>query len=244
LNAEDAIYSDRLGDYLPIAQAVEVRYGSRIRRGWYPSEYDDILYDEWSEEYIHIDDAIYSESYGYSILSDNAVSIVHEVDETGECNEDRYFIHEDDDREYVSFYRLKGTTWFDNIIKKCDSWGYQSGVEKSLLMKNSDGDFILSKFELEVYKISNPLSGMEYLTTIDAELFGVKVDETDNKITDDWTYTAELQDHKLVGRLRSEIQSLINSNQLEIDFGKDFRKSKDLDRYKKRLDQLETFLVL
>ena len=48
---DDAVYSDPLSDYLLRDSAVQVTMGMRRHRGWYPPDYDDIVFDESIEEY-------------------------------------------------------------------------------------------------------------------------------------------------------------------------------------------------
>jgi hypothetical protein len=244
VDEDESVYSDKLGDYLPRDRAVYIPIGSTQCRGWYPEDYDDIVYDEYDDQYIHVDDAVYSDSYGYYILSDNAISIVNKIEDDGDCNNNDYYVHEDDTSEYVNYYTLKDLVWFKNIQTKGSYWENHSGVEKSLLVKNWDYEWIPLKFRIEVYKLISPIGELEYMTIMDANLLDLEIDTTDNRNTDSWTYTEELKNARLVKRLKSAINYKIKHEQLELDFGKDFKRQEEFSvSYNKRLQQLNNFLL-
>ena len=242
LSEDDAIWSDPLEDYLPQDEAVLVEVGSRNRRGWYPTEYDDIVYDEFKERYMHVNDAVFSDSYGYYILADESISIVSSINQsTGDCNREDYYIHEEDTSGYVSYSDVDHMVWFKSISSK-DYWDRHSGIKKSLLCRNWDSDWIILQFKIEVYKLANPVGKLEYMTEMDAKLLELDIDTMDNRDTDSWTYTEELSSVKIWDKLFGILSDKIDSKQLEIDFGPEFKRSGDVEKYKKRLSQLENFL--
>ena len=247
LSEDEAVWSDRLEDYLPRNHAVEVTRGSRGHRGWYPDDWDDITYDEYHEEHIHMDDSTYSEHYGYSIYSDDAVSIVYEISDSGECNRDIYSVCDDDDDTFLPYGALSKFTskiWFKNITEKNKFWDEHVGVEKSLLTKNYNNDWILLKFKIDVYLLKEPIGKLQYMTKMDARLLGIEIDESNSRITDSWTYTEELKESRLIKKLKSAINLILYTNQMEIDFGKEFKNPVEkILKYQDRLKQLETFLV-
>jgi hypothetical protein len=40
----------------------------------------------WSDEYIHTDDSVYSDRYGYYLLVDNAVEVIEDLDSDGDVS--------------------------------------------------------------------------------------------------------------------------------------------------------------
>jgi hypothetical protein len=263
VDEDESVYSDKLGDYLPRDRAVYIRIGSTQCRGWYPEDWDDIVYDEWDSEYLHVDDAVWSDEYDYYLYNENAVSIVDNIDDTGKCNSRGYFIHQND-FNWISFKLVRRTlatlrsgirigtvndylddlTWFKIITTKFSDWHNHTGIKKSLLTDNWNNEWILLKFKIEVYRLTTPISNLEYMTQLDADLLDLEVDISDVRISDEWTYTEELKNAGLIKRLKSAINYKIKHEQLELDFGKDFKRQEEFSvSYNKRLQQLNNFLL-
>ncbi len=252
IRRDEAVWSDALNDYLPEGRAVNIRIGNRRNQGWYPEDYDDITYDGWSEEPLHVDDSVYCEYYGYNIYVDNSIAVVHKIDkETGECNDDYYYVHVDD-RDYVSYHDLKDYVWFQNIEKKTRYWVDHSGVMKSLLDKDDEGDWFIKKFKITLNKMKSPIDiskgddvvTLEWIHEMDANLLDIEI-EDETKISDAWTYTDDLKDVNLIDKLKKAIEKGINSKQLSLSFGEEFDKpEKDrISNLESRWKQLENFLV-
>ena len=252
ISEEDAVWSEPLSDYLWRNRAVEVRTGSRRNRGWYPEDYDDIVFSEWNDEYLYVDDATYSEAYGYYIYSDDAISIVHSVNEkTGECNSDYYPVHQSDG-DYIDLYKLKDLVWYQNIVKKNRYWEEQGGILKELLTKDTEGDWIIAKFKITLHRMKEPIDfvnedeevTLKWIHKMDAKLLGIEI-EDETKTSDAWSYTEDLKDVNLIDKLKKSIESVMNSKQLYLSFGEEFDKpEKDkINNLKSRLEQLDNFFV-
>lgn len=248
-----AVWSDPLSDYLWRSRAVEVRSGSRRNRGWYPEDYDDLVYDDWNNEYLYVDDATYSEHHDYYISSEEAVSVVHSVNKkTGECNSDYYSVHQDYD-EYISFYKIDDLVWYQNIVKKNRNWEDHVGILKELLTKDSEGDWIIDKFKITLHKMKEAIDFVnededvitfEWIHEMDAKLLGIEILE-ETKISDAWSYTDDLKSANLIERLRKAIETSLNSSQLTLKFDEEFDKPENdrIANLKGRLEQLDNFLV-
>lgn len=250
---DEAVWSEPLQDHIWRNWAVEVTVGSMGNRGWYPGDYSDLVYDEWECKYLCVDDATYSEYYGYYILADDAVSVVNAIDKkTGDCNSDYYPIHKDES-DYVDFYQLRDLVWLQNISKKSKYWGEHGGILKELLSKDSEGDWIIDKFKITLHKMKEPMDFLnkhesvvtfEWIHEMDAKLLGIEIlDET--AISDAWTYTDDLKEANLIKKIENAISTSLKTRQLTLSFGEEFDKSeKDrIDNLQGRLDQLEIFLV-
>ena len=250
---DESVWSEPLNDNLWRNRAVEVRSGQRRNRGWYPEDYEQIVYDEWNGEYLNIDDSTYSEHHDYAINSEESVSVVHSVNKkTGECNSDYYYVHEDY-IEYVNFNKIHDLVWYQNIVKKNNNWEDHNGILKELLTKDTEGDWILDKFKITLHRMKDPIDFVngeedvvtfEWIHKMDAKLLGIEIfDET--KISDAWTYTDDLKEANLIGRLKKSIEENLNLKQLTISFGEEFD-TPEIDRIaniKDRLEQLDNFLV-
>lgn len=248
---DHAVYSDYLEDYIWRSRSVEVSLGARIHRGYYPEDFDDIIYDEWREDHIHIDDSVYSEIYGYSFYKNDAISVVSEVDSDGNCNEELTYVHEDDDR-YVSYDDLDGLSWFENLKVIHKNWKNHSGVLKKLLYEKPKGIWYLKKFEIKLNVVKSPIKTsriiddkkenfvMSYIDKLDAELLNIEIlDETHTY--DLPTYISDLIDANLFKKLENKIKDYINNQpSLPSDEFEEIRKEK-IKILNKKLSNMEYF---
>jgi hypothetical protein len=250
ISEEDAVWSEPLSDYLWRNRAVEVRTGGRGNRGWYPEDYENIVFSEWNDEFLHVEDAIYSDAYGYYIYDDDAISIVISVNgKTGECDSD--YFHRDD-RDYIDFYKLKDLVWYQNIVKKNRYWEEHGGILKELLSKDESGNWFITKFKITLHKMKSPIDivkdddvmTLEWIHKMDAELLGIEI-EDETKTSDAWSYTEDLKDVNLIDKLKKSIEKVMNSKQLYLSFGEEYDKpEKDkINNLKSRLEQLDRFFV-
>jgi hypothetical protein len=76
IDEDESVYSEPLGTYIYRDGSIEVETGSSSRRGYYPEDYDSIVYDEYREEYIHEDDASYCEYDDQSFYDNDSVECI------------------------------------------------------------------------------------------------------------------------------------------------------------------------
>jgi len=225
---DDAIWSDWADSYLYRDRAVQVTEGNRRYHGWYPDDCDDITYDAWSDDTIHIDDSVYSEKYGHSLLVDNAVEVIGDIDSDGEISDaDSNWYHKDDD-DIVETSDLDSIC-YDRLTDLYGDWRNYDYIEKRLLTKNYKGNWILKKFKIEVYPIKEPkdnsvdITGIEWLSKIDAEILGYELSDTE-MITDEFRYHNDIKDilpiiYKICEREASKISdTLEDKGQLRLKF--------------------------
>jgi hypothetical protein len=226
---DEAIWSDWADSYLYRDRAVQVTEGNRRYRGWYPDDCDDITYDEWSEEYIHIDDSVYSERYGHSLLADNAVEVIGDIDSDGDVSEaDSNWHHKDDDDNILETSDLDSIC-YDRLTDLYRDWRNYEYIEKILLTKNYKEDWILKEFKIEVYPIkeakdnSVDITGIEWLTKIDAEILGYELGDKE-MVTDEFRYHNDIKDilpiiYRICERESSKISdTLEDKGQLRLKF--------------------------
>lgn len=254
ISEEDAIWSDWADSYLDRDRVVEVTNGSRRYHGVYPEDCEDITYDEWNEFYIHINDAVYSDHYEYSLFDEDAVEVIAAIDSDGEPEDSSgNFYHKDDD-DKVSID--EDTVWFEVLSDRFRYWNDHNYIAKSLMTKDYHGRWIPKMYAVDVYEIEesgdNPtdIVGIKYLTKLDAEILGYKV-TSDSRVVDCFEYHRDIE--PILGKLYRIAskewvrlkQQLNGKGQLRIkfnDFNEDsYLKSLDkkADLYDDRLKEIE-----
>jgi hypothetical protein len=223
---EYAVWSEWADSYLDSDSAIMVSNGSRRNHGWYPDVCDDVVWDEWDEIFIHVDDAVYSEAYGYSILDDNAVQATIDIDVDGEPYGEDWFHRRDDDIIELD----QNMVWYDILSYKFRSWMNNDFIVSDVMTRNYKDEWIPKMYSTKTYKLLEPkgsavdITGIEYLTEIDADILGYKVDKGDIRINDQFQYHRDIEDilEKIYKRASSEwtnIKKQISGNgQLRFKF--------------------------
>lgn len=178
---DEAVWSDHVDSYLYENDAIYISKGSRMHQGWWPQDHDSIVWDEWHQDSIHINDAYYSEQYSGYILADESVDVVDYVDKNGDCNEETCWVHENDSC-YLRFNNsnIKNTFWYNHLSEKRNSgWTDHSGILKNLLVRDWKDEWILKDFKIELYDIvgDNPYSNLEYCDYATALVLGLELGE-------------------------------------------------------------------
>ena len=248
ISNDDAVWSEPLGDHLIRDRAVEVTRGYSRRQGWYPEDYDDIFYDNDNDEYFHVDDSVYSEIENRSMYSDTAVLTVDEIYNDGDVNNsDGQYMYEGDNG--ISEIDTD-SVWFDKIGDKFRDWRDYRYISQKLLVVDYKGNYIPKQFSTEVYKIEEAkdnavdITGVEYLTKIDAESLGYKlmkesVEGGEKRIIDWFTYTSSIEEFldallDKVSKLYDKYDNILN------DKGQQRLKFKEIDEqdYKDKISLL------
>ena len=255
LSDDDAVWSEPLSDYLIRDQAVLVERGYSRRRGWYPSDYDDIFFDEDHDEYFHMDDGVYSEIENRTLWSETAVLVVTEIYNDGDVpSTDAQYMYEGD-RDITKIDT--DWLWFDKISDKFRDWQDYSYISQKLLVVDYEGNYIPKKFAVTTYKIDEPrdnavdITGVEYLTKVDSLGLGYNIDESEKRITDWFTYTQMIAEYtdilseRLPKLIKRYSDVLNNSGQLQLQFKGDDEQeyrdkvSKNMSLCQDRVDHLQ-----
>ena len=229
---DDAVYSDPLSDYLLRDSAVQVTMGMRRHRGWYPPDYDDIVFDESIEEYLHADDTVYSDAKGYHIYTDNACKVINKVYSDGSIeNYDDADWYYDGDPNITT---IDESNWFKKLSDRYSEWNDYTYILKSIMIKDYNNDWIPKALSTNVYLATEPnkdnsidLMGIEYLTEVDAFLLGYDIDKNDVRLIDNFSYQLNLAPiiKTLTLRYKSECiklrDILSNKGQLKLELGFD-----------------------
>ena len=225
IDPDEAVYSEPLSDYLIRDRSVQVTRGNG--RGWYPDRYDDIFFDEDYEEYIHVNDGVFS-SISRSMLYDGtAVLVVTKIFDDGDISpaEDQYVYVGDNDITEIDTDWL----WFDKISDKFDDWSDYSYISNKLLVVDYKGNYIPKLFAVTAYKIEPrdnavDITGVKYLTKADSLGLGYDIIESENIIIDWFTYTETISEYtdilleKLYKLIDRYSDVLSNKGQLQIQF--------------------------
>ena len=211
IESDDAVWSDFYDTYLYIDEAVEITSGSRRRRGWYPGNAEELRWNGWNEEYIHEDDAIYSEEYDYYLLESESVSVVNNIEENGDCNEYMYIVHKNDN-DFLKYSKLEGTLWFDTLSEEFDNYESHVGIMKSVLF--IDEDTLNRQFSERIWypkdfcETVHKIRDREgiWLSTNDMEILGLD-ESTKHKVIDKISYSQSLMDNGVINELISAIKS-------------------------------------
>jgi hypothetical protein len=232
IDEDEAVWSDWADSYLIRDRATLVEDGNRRYHGWYPEDCDDIVYDEFSDMIIHVEDSVYSNAYGYSIFIDNAVEVISEIDYRGEIENasDNWYHKNDDD---IIETRFLDTVCIDRLTELYADWLRYEWISKELIMRNDNDDWILKLFMVKSYKIkySKPdsiaITGIDWLTEIDADILGHELDMESEKITDKFRYHSDIEEilHLIKKETTSKIEKMRNDieekGQLRIKFDND-----------------------
>lgn len=206
---DSAVWSDWADTYLDSESAIRVEDGSRRNHGWYPEGCDDLVYDSWNEVYLHVDDSVYSEAYGYSIKTDSAVEVIDSIDESdGEPRGYGSNWYHEDDRDLVYLGYVRKMTWFKRLSDKWSAWDDYSYAIGTLFTNNYQNNWILSAYEIGVYKVIDN-DEIEYLTKLDAKTLGISIEEGNVISMDNFEYHELIED--ILPKLKSELDSKLKS---------------------------------
>jgi hypothetical protein len=251
------VWSDWADSYLDRDRAIQINAGSNRWRGeWFPDDCDDLVYDEWLDEYIYTDDSVYSEAYGYSLYDANAVEVIKEIDSDGEAmGADSNWYHKDDD-DIIRVSEYRSQTWYKVLSEEWSSWRNYDWSLRELFILDYKDEPIPSLFKLETYKIvgekPEELEDIEYLSEVDALLLGVKVNNDKERLTDKFAYEDSILPIRdmIKSKLESEIKRIEDiieeEGQLQIKFSDEdkdnYRRQikKRLERYQSRIQEINT----
>jgi hypothetical protein len=243
-----AVYSEEVSSYLHIDRAVEVTSGSNRNRGWYPEGYDDLVYDEWIEEYIHTNDAIYSEWYDYYILENDSARAITTIDSDGEPRNIEN-VHEDDS-DFIYYYKYNDTTWFKRLSYDYSDWDDVTYTYRSLLFLNYKNKYSPLEFKLNLYKIvglSDEASEVGFtkenlLSIQDAKILKCKIDTETSFTTDYFDYNKDIEDllqeyFNYLKKRYEEIENILSGQQKLIEFEDNLEYLDRLKKLSKSIDK-------
>jgi len=233
IERDDAIYSERLGDWIYREDSITVTRGSR--RGVYPDGYDSLNWSEWDDQYYHEDNAIWCEDYQDYIFEEDGVTTVTSVDDDGTISGgwgDEYY-HKDDKDTIILMDKVKEKEWYKKLKTEDRDWRDKEAIKLELVTLDYKNEYVLNIFQIKTFllKTDNEKEYF-YLTEEDAELLGYEIDkvsdDNDNldkyrRITDWFDYYKDIETYKdkptlfrdkpiiTVEELKNKIDGIIDS---------------------------------
>jgi hypothetical protein len=216
---DEAVWSDGVSSYIRESDAVNVKNGWSRHHGWWPEDHDYIMYDNYNNYYIHVDDTTYCEEYGESIDQDTAVEVIIDIESDGDVYSSSYYWEEDsniiDVDEVVNYEFLK---------ENKRGWDDYSYITKDLLTEDYKQNLILNMLKIEVYDIKGEVEGISKLRNIDAEVLGLEIDKSKSYIIDKISYYMDISNilkelyEKSVNLYKRLNKELKGEGQLRIKF--------------------------
>jgi hypothetical protein len=258
IDRDDAVWSEGIESWISDYNSVQVtRASDYANKGYWPVGHEDLVYDEWNDEEIMVEDSVYSDEYEHHLYGDDAVSVINELEENGDANEDSYFMHEDD-TSIIKISDLEDSYWYKQFIKEEKEnndehyWDNHKYIKRELLSKDYKGELVPDVFLVGVYKVDKTLNlfnsdkinddfiekfkNIDMLSEIDAKVFefnGINYDEEKiekvrtSELMDKWTYNDYIKPIREL--LIQELKSKIEEN-VDEDL---------LNDYEIRLEELE-----
>jgi hypothetical protein len=186
---EFVVWSEWADSYIHEDRAVIVYHGDH--QGTYPEDHDDLAFDEWNEEWLNVNDAVWSDVYGYYLKSSEALKVIDYIYSDGDPEQSDSWYHMNDE-DLVRISDVNNMTWYNKLSNEFDYWTEVDAIHKSLLTMNSNSEYILKLLKVDIYKVdkNNPigdipkdLMGIEWLLKEDAFLLGWNVSD-EKKIVD------------------------------------------------------------
>jgi hypothetical protein len=233
IERDDAVYSERLGDWIYREDSITITRGSRA--GVYPDGYDSLSWSEWDDQYYHEDNAIWCDDYQDYIFEEDAVTTVTSVDDDGTISGgwgDQYY-HKDDKDTIILMNKVKEKEWYKKLKTEDRDWRDKEAIKLELVTLDYKNEYVLNIFQIETYLLkTDEEKDYFYLTEEDAELLGYEIDKVsdddDNldkyrRITDWFDYYKDIETYKdkptlfrdkpliTVEELKNKIDGIIDS---------------------------------
>jgi hypothetical protein len=188
---DEAVWSYVYSDWLPENRAVHIETGrGRSYSGWFPEDDDNIYYSEWEDEYVHINDCVYSDDKDEYILRIKSILAAYEIDEDGSIETSWY--HQDDD-DCVDIDRTM--RWYEILSEKKSDWKNISRMNLKITDRWSTvyKEFYPKIFKVFLYRMKNSEDKI-YLSVRDAKILGFEYDKEDMIEIDDFEYHKRLDE--------------------------------------------------
>jgi hypothetical protein len=241
----ESTWSEYLDSYIWSSDSIHVDIGRRRYRGWYPDDYDSIVTDCIRNEYIHIEDSVWSDYYNGYIYQEDLVNTITDINYNLLNKENCYYTSEDLSQEDNSLVSISDLMCYDYLSENtnCD---YIIG---SILEYNvTKRKYYIESCEVEVYNTE-----LGDFIEEDCLILDLEKNKKYTK-TDRITYNLGLEEsvkRDLISKLElkiSELDSLISGKQTRLVFDQedDDRfikpKVKLLNSLKLRLSELEGWI--
>ena len=247
VDEDEAVWSDAYGDWLPENRAIHIESRRSRISGWFPEDDDNIYYSEWEDEYLHLDDCVYSDDKDEYIYKPNSVLGVYEIDEDGRIETTWY--HQDDD-DCIDID--KTMRWYEILSEKNSDWKEVKRIKLSIADRWSTvyKEYYPKIFKVFLYKkwaFQNGKKDSEdkiYLSVRDAKILGFEYDKEDMIKIDDFEYhkrldEAYVNEASLLDTLTEKLENdLIPNTERIADEGEEDMKQMYVDRLQRAWDKM------
>jgi len=230
----EAVYSDWEDTYILRNYAVEVTLGSRRYRGWYPEDHDSLVYDEFREEWINENDAVYSEFLDKSFFNEDEDYIITWVDDDIYSYAYNKFRG---DNELVSDQWTSG-----NVIstRKMDCYSYLEYndihlyIYDQIVSLNERDDYYFNDLKVKVYETEDGLLSEE-----DCDILGIKPSGK-SYTTDELAYLFRNPNLERIleaaNEEKSKLENTISGKQTRLEFEDDEEYIKNVEKKIRKLN--------
>ena len=230
---DEAVYSDWEDTYILRNYAVEVTLGSRRYRGWYPEDHDSLVYDEFREEWINENDAVYSEFLDKSFFNEDEEYIITWVDDDIYSYAYNKFRG---DNELVSDQWTSG-----NVIstRKMDCYSYLEyndihlDIFDQIVSLNERDDYYFNDLKVKVYETEDGLLSEE-----DCNILGIKPSGK-SYTTDELAYLFRNPNLERIlesaNEEKSKLENTISGKQTRLEFEDDEEYIKNVEKKIRKL---------
>jgi hypothetical protein len=231
---DEAVYSDWEDTYILRNYAVEVTLGSRRYRGWYHEDHDSLVYDEFREEWINENDAVYSEFLDKSFFNEDEEYIITWVDDDIYSYAYNKFRG---DNELVSDQWTSG-----NVIstRKMDCYSYleyndiHSSIYDQIVSLNERDDYYFNDLKVKVYETEDGLLSEE-----DCDILGIKPSGK-SYTTDELAYLFRNPNLERIleaaNKEKSKLENTISGKQTRLKFEDDEEYIKNVEKKIRKLE--------
>ena len=226
---DEAVYSDWLDTHIYERNAVNISLGSSRYRGWWPDNHDDIVYDQFREEWIHNNDSTYSEYLDCSFYEGDSIDVITWVDDDIYSQERNRFRFQSDNVSdqwsggYISNSKMDCSDYMEH------NGDYLAIIEDQTKYDDYTGKYYFTDLEVTVYETK------EYgqLMKEDCDILGVKPNGKSWK-TDELSYLFRNKHiEEILEKARKQVKDLE-----VIESGKQTRmKFEDDDEYLEKVKQ-------
>ena len=232
---DNSVYSEPLETYIYSDNSVYVNTGHWKYHGNWPADHEDIVFDDYREEYIHQDDAIYCPYEGKSFFDEDCVSCVTKFSGLNDYEEEAFSVKESNivhvSRMYCFDY-LEGNS-FDYYYFHKDILGYSSNDDK----------YYLTEFAVDLFETEKG-----YYTIIDCDILGLKSSEKAH-FSDEFSYNHDLYNRNMIDVLiekgKSKIEYYNKQTRLVFDETDEANYEalvdEKINNIRNRIEELESF---
>lgn len=224
----EAVYSEWLDTHIYERNAVEISLGNRRYRGWWPDNHDDIVYDQFREEWIHNNDSTYSEYLDCTFYDEDSIEVITWAEDDIYSQEKNRFRFQSENvsdqwNGYISNSKMDCSDYMEH------NGDYLAIVEDLVKYDDTTDKYYFRDLEVKVYETG------EYgqLVKEDCDILGVKPNGKSWK-TDELAYLFRNKHiEEILEKARKQVKDLE-----VIESGKQTRmKFEDDDEYLEKLKQ-------